>query len=519
MTDRPTVAVIGAGFSGLLTSVRLLLDPEGPRILLIERSARFGRGAAFSTDNAQHLLNVRATNMSAFVEQPMHFRDWLAGVGAADQMFVTRDLYGRYLQSILRRLATHEGAAQRLVLEPDAAVGLSRIGKQWVVSLALGHTLRADAVVLALGNLAPSPPEAADPQVLTSRYYLNDPWAVDREVTVAGDILLLGTGLTAVDVALTLTERLPKSRVFALSRHGLRPKAHSEAANSPIKVAAPQGSPRDVLAQLRGISQNDWRAAVDGLRPHVQGLWRGWDLQRRESFLRHLRPWWEVHRHRLAPSVATHLYDLERDGRFTLAAGRLKRLTLLPDGGVEADWLRRGGTDLQTARFGLVVNCSGPRGDLAGTDDVLIRGLFSSGLARADACQLGLDVDGRGRIISADGAAVETLFAVGPLTRGQFYESSSVPDIRVQAADCATTLGNVLAHAHREATAVAAQSPERILGDLQAYLSQASDEIEIELSSLKFARRVRNAWELRGRRAGLDAVALWLEQRISRREK
>src|ERR1700723_957292 len=81
MSERQTVAVIGAGFSGLLTALRLLLDPDGPRVILIERGARFGRGASYSTSSSQHLLNVRATNMSAFVEQPDHFLDWLATAG------------------------------------------------------------------------------------------------------------------------------------------------------------------------------------------------------------------------------------------------------------------------------------------------------------------------------------------------------------------------------------------------------------------------------------------------------
>jgi len=121
MAERGTVAVIGAGFSGVLTALRLLLAPEGPRVLLIERSARFGRGAAYASSNPRHLLNVRASNMSAFVEQPSHFLDWLAeaGVPAEEQTFVTRDRYGQYLQSILRKATSDGRAAGRLALEQD----------------------------------------------------------------------------------------------------------------------------------------------------------------------------------------------------------------------------------------------------------------------------------------------------------------------------------------------------------------------------------------------------------------
>jgi len=97
--DRPTVAVIGGGFSGLLTAVHLLSQPGGPKVRLIERRATFARGAAYSTSNPDHLLNVRAANMSAFPDAPSHFIDWLAAEGEADaqQAFVTRDRYGAYL--------------------------------------------------------------------------------------------------------------------------------------------------------------------------------------------------------------------------------------------------------------------------------------------------------------------------------------------------------------------------------------------------------------------------------------
>ena len=178
MTDRQTVAVIGAGFSGLLTALRLLLAPDGPRVVLIERGPRFGRGLAYSTARPHHLLNVRATNMSALVEQPTHFLDWLgaAGVAAPDSVFVTRDRYGEYLQSLLRE-ATGDTASGRLSLEHDAVVGLARKGEDWTLNLAMGRVLTVDAVVLALGNPPPGPPDGLDPSLIGSDRYVPDPWA------------------------------------------------------------------------------------------------------------------------------------------------------------------------------------------------------------------------------------------------------------------------------------------------------------------------------------------------------
>jgi len=514
MTDRPTVAVIGAGFSGVLTALRLLLLANGPRVLLIERAARFGRGAAYATSSAHHLLNVRATNMSAFVEEPSHFVDWLAAAGVAepDKAFVTRDRYGQYLQSILRKATADARLAGRLTLEHDEVCALAREGEGWRLQLALGRALWADAVVLALGNLPPPAPIGIDAELAASGRYIADPWAWDPASTpVEAKVLLLGSGLTAVDVSLSIEAERPGARITALSRRGLLPRHHASIAGAPAPTPAPKGTPLEVLTQVRDRAGGDWRATVDGLRPYVQALWRGWSLRERSAFLRHLRPWWDVHRHRLAPDVAVRVEGFLRDGILTAVPGRLAALRPVGES-IEATWTPRGGTTLETRRFALAVNCAGPRGDLAQCADSLVAGLLAAGEIRPDACRLGVDVDVRSRVIGTDGAARETLFAVGPITRGQFYEITSVPDIRIQAADCAGAVLNALSLRAKPPSAPEAGA-ERIVAALAALLGDSIDELDVELGGLKFCRRVRNAWELRGRRAALGEIALWLDER------
>jgi uncharacterized NAD(P)/FAD-binding protein YdhS len=517
MTDRSTVAVIGAGFSGVLTALRLLLAADGPRVLLIERGARFGRGAAYSTTSPHHLLNVRATNMSALVEEPSHFLDWLASVGVADpdNAFVTRDRYGQYLQSLLRKATADGRAAGRLTLEHDEVCALARESDHWRLQLALGRALTADAVVLALGNLPPPAPVDIGEHLMASGRYVADPWAWNpSDAPAVGEVLLLGSGLTAVDITLSIQGERPGVRVTALSRRGLLPRRHGEGVPPAAPARAPKGSPLEVLREIRRRGAGDWRGTIDGLRPYVQALWRGWSLKQRMAFLRHLRPWWDVHRHRLAPEVAAKIEGFQRAGLFGVAAGRLLHLRAGADE-IEAAWTPRGGVGLEMRRFAMVVNCAGPRGDLAHCDDPLIAGLFAAGEIRPDACQLGIDVDSRSRAVGADGAARETLFAVGPITRGQFYEITSVPDIRIQAADCAGAVLSALSLRARRLGGPSAGA-ERIVADLAALLSESIDELDVELGGLKFARRVRNAWELRGRRAALDEIALWLDERRGR---
>ena len=439
LSERPTVAVIGGGFSGLMTALHLLDRPDGPRVRLVEPRPGVGRGAAYAPRNAGHLLNVRAANMSAWPDRPSHFVNWLEqdGEGAA-AAFVSRARYGAYLQAMLHA-RTQAGEAGRLILDADAATGLAPADHGWSLRLAMGRTLRADAVVLAVGNLPPHAPAELSPDALASPAYVADPWsdALER-VPDEGLVVLMGAGLTMVDVALRLCAERPALQLLAISRRGLLPRRHLLAGPdaSPWSPLAPD-TPRGVLRELRERSRReDWRRVVDGLRPRVQELWRGWSLAERKRFLRHLRPWWDVHRHRLAPEVASGLDHLTASGRLRLCAGRLERVSAA-EGGLEVTWRPKAARVAQRVRAAALVNCTGPNGDLARSGDPLLLDLQRQGLVRPDACRLGLEVDAHGRLIGAAGQPHPALFAVGPVTRGGFWEITSVPDIRVQAADCA----------------------------------------------------------------------------------
>jgi uncharacterized NAD(P)/FAD-binding protein YdhS len=448
MTPRPSVAVVGAGFSGLLTALRLLTAPDGPTVRLIERRGAFARGAAYSTVDPEHLLNVRAANMSAFAEDPGHFVHWLSRSGApgAQNQFVRRSQYGDYLQAMIKD-ALEASAAGRLLLEPDAAVGAERIGDRWRVKLAMGRTVEADAVVLAIGNLPPDTLPGFAPEAAASSAYVGDPWSLDaKRLPSEGTVLLIGTGLSMVDVALHLEKRRPGLRMLALSRRGLLPRRHLAEGPAPMPRDAPSDpTALSLLRELRREAERqDWRMVMDGLRPHVHGIWRGWPAEERRRFLRHARPWWDVHRHRLAPPVAEKLDHLMAAGTLKVEAGRLLEARE-HDGGIEVVWTPRGASERRRLSAAAVINCAGPNGNLAKAGDPLLQALFRSGRIRADACRLGVDVDAEGRLIGEDGLIEQTLFAVGPLTRGALWEITSVPDIRIQAAACADTIVRLLA--------------------------------------------------------------------------
>ncbi len=434
---RTDIAIVGSGFSGLLVALQLLRKTATTRIFLIERASEFGRGLAYGSADPGHLLNVRASNMSAFPEEPDHFLQWLrlcAPPGAEQRGFASRQLFGTYLQSLLRASVERDGATGRLHIVPDEAVGLSEAGPRLSLRLALGHAIEVDHVVLATGNLPPHDPPAMDPALVSSGVYIGDPWRADAFASLRpnDDVLLLGTGLTAVDMIMRLAARGHLGRIVALSRRGLRPHQHEDLGPPPSPFDVPmQPSVTALLRLVRARArQESWRSAVDGLRPSAQRLWREASSAERRRFLRHLRPWWDVHRHRLAPSVAATVDALQAEGQVAFAKGWITAFAGDGDGATVA-WTSRGATHrLKVAR---VINCTGPAGNLAKARSPLLAMLLAQGLARPDACHLGLDVDADCHVVGADGGSNPNLLAIGPMSRGAFWEITAVPDIRVQA--------------------------------------------------------------------------------------
>jgi uncharacterized NAD(P)/FAD-binding protein YdhS len=172
----------------------------------------------------------------------------------------------------------------------------------------------------------------------------------------------------------------------------------------------------------------DWRQAIDGLRPHLQGLWRGLDAPERRRFLRHARALWEVHRHRMAPEVAAAIARAQAEGRLLVHAGRVAGFTLV-DGGVE---VRRSG-DRDPIRVQRVINCTGPEADFRKKRHPLPVSLMEQGLIRPDSLGMGIDTDDAGAVLDAHGQASRVIFAIGPMRKGQLWETTAVPEIRAQA--------------------------------------------------------------------------------------
>jgi uncharacterized NAD(P)/FAD-binding protein YdhS len=431
------VAIIGGGFSGTILAAQLARHNIAS--VLIDGSGRLGRGIAYSTPDPAHLLNVRAENMSAWSGEPDHFVRRFAKEGGDRRGFAQRRLFGRYLDEILNE-ATASGCTKPL---HATVISAWRRGGVWSIELDDGVTVEAQALILAVGNQVPEPLGGG---AGTGDRLIGDPWgdaarAAVRELAASGDdALLIGTGHTTVDLILSLEAAGHRGKIIALSRRGLMPRSHGDFERVSVELEEVPGGNLDALWRwLRQRSAEvGWRAAVDSLRPHSHALWRSLGVEQQRRFLRHARPWWDVHRHRIAPEVGDMIERLVAEGRLEVMAGKIVSSR---EGGdaIEVEVRRRGANSAQTMRFTYAFNCTGPLHAMSHSKDPLLRSLLDAGAVRPDDLDVGLEVDERSRA-----AGAERVWALGPLTKGRYWEIIAVPDIREQAAAVADDIAREL---------------------------------------------------------------------------
>ena len=336
----PSIAVIGAGFSGTLLSLHLLRHcPPGTHIRLIERNRRFGPGQAYSTEHPNHLLNVPAGRMSAFPDRPLHFLDWLqtqpphelGGVASDAGSFVPRRLFGAYIRDQLHA-ALRQRSPVQLELLHGRVVSIAQEPRSLRLRFEGGDDVVTDIAVLALGNFVPEPIPVADCMFYDAKLYCPDPWSPTAFAGLDPNAaaLLIGAGLTMVDAVITLLDQGHVGPINALSRRGLLPRSHSA-------VAVPQREPLAYPGGLRALTRflrrqaeiamangGTWQSVIDELRPVTQAIWSTMSAEDRQRFLRHLRTWWDVHRHRIAAPVAARIEAARASGQLGIHAGRIR---------------------------------------------------------------------------------------------------------------------------------------------------------------------------------------------------
>jgi len=445
------IAIVGGGASGVMTALQLLRQARMPRrIVMIEPAADIGEGVAYATRRPEHLLNVPAGRMSLFPDRPDDFVDYLRGIGHGDdalpRRYVPRLHYAGYLRDRLAR-ARDDSLATLAIVQMRVA-SLAREDGGWLLGLEGGAELRAGAVVLAVGNAPrPLPVRGAGALDRSQRLEAWDTAAV-AALPAQASLCVVGSGLTMVDVAITRDTCGQQAPLHVVSRHGLMPLPRAD--TPPFEF-----DPRPLLSmtlrqRLRalrrqaGIAQAQgwpWQSVMERLRPMVRQLWQSLDFDDQRRFLRHVSRYWDVHRHGIDPALHARLSAMHARGALVLHRARLD--AVWPTGAcVQVEARDAQGHSLRLEVQG-VLNATGVEMRVQAMRNPLLQQLLGEGHAVPGPHGIGIDADGEGRVIAADGHAEPGLRVIGSLRIGREWESLAVPELRGQAEVIAAALCQV----------------------------------------------------------------------------
>jgi len=456
----PVVAIVGGGYSGAMVAVQLVHKTARSgtpmHIVILDGQASIAEGVAYRTPDPRHLLNVPASNMSAWHDRSDDFLKWARQRDStvSPYSFVSRRAYGEYLRATFLNEIAQAGPQTSVEIRRQVADSIERGGARgWRIDCQTRESIEADVVVLATGHRSPIDP-LSDRWYGSRARYLEDPWSSPMLAAIEPDesVCLLGTGLTAIDVLQSLGGPARRAPVTAFSRRGLLPATHAGTPLTPL-------DPRDWLEPLlragtgvttraltRGIrravrlaeARQDWRQVIDGLRPHISAIWGALNARDRSRFLRHARAFWEVRRHRMAPTVGEEVREAARTGIFSVAAAR----PLSARGDLDGATLtvrRRGESVPELLRFDWIVNCTGPgSGREFGLPSSVAR-LIDAGDLEEDPLGLGVRSTPNGQA-AVDGRVIEDLVIIGSLRKADLWESTAVPELRLQAAAAADAI-------------------------------------------------------------------------------
>jgi uncharacterized NAD(P)/FAD-binding protein YdhS len=450
-SDTLRIAVIGGGFTGaafIIHAIRASQPAAGDEIAprlqfdLVERSAEIGRGIAYGTRDPLHRINVPSDRMSLLRDDPTHATRWLVAhdmldPGSADangHHYVSREHYGAYVAATLRDTVAAAGHRVRLTHWRASATAIRVDGAVYEVALDTGLPLEADRVALCIGHAVPALPcEVAD-ATLRDPALITNPWAIEAFERIPQDasVLVVGTGLTMADCAVSLLARDHRGPITAISRRGLLAQPHgifSSAADF-LGDAQPPSTVRALLRMLRERIDREtplrgWQPAVDALRFDLPRVWQALPTREQRRAVRRLLPFWDVHRFRVAPQVHAVLRDAIEARRIVVETLGIAGITHTRDGFLVT--LRQPSCTFEQRVFDRIVFCTGPARNISAIP--LVHSLLAAGLCRLDGAGIGLDVNAQSQLRDRDGNLVPGIFAFGPITRGSFGEMTGAPDI------------------------------------------------------------------------------------------
>jgi uncharacterized NAD(P)/FAD-binding protein YdhS len=429
------IAIVGGGISGTLVVLNCLRQSQVPlEISWFDKTNAFCKGFAYSTLQPGHLLNVRAANMSLFPDETEHFVNWLAAIYPAytAKDFVPRKLFGEYALHTWEALKDTNPIV-KVTQYGQEVTAIEKTEQGFRVSAAQIHN--CGQVVLALGNFLPAHPRSQDRQFVTAANYFQNAFHPGLPTAAASQkqVTIIGSGLTMIDTVISLTDNGYKGHITVISPHAYLPQAHHENPLPPVSAFISEDMHYTLsglyaivnagLKKARSLNLNP-HSVIDVMRPHLQQLWCRLSLEDKQQFLRHLRHKWGVARHRAPAQSMAVIERLMAEQRLSVVKGRIFNVKTVADG-FELSYFDHKNAE-KALDTGLLINCTGPESNPEKLDFPLIKQLLKDGLIAPDKLKYGLNA-------ATDGTISKNIYTLGPPLKGILWESTAVPEIRVQA--------------------------------------------------------------------------------------
>lgn len=458
---RKSVAIIGGGLTGGAIAYHLAQREAPAEIVVFEPREDLGQGLAYGTDDPAHRINVPAAKMSLLPSDENHFINWITQTNALvhdreasakdGQIYVRRSLFGRYVSEHIRPLLD-KGA---IVHQRGRVTSIAKGGQdRWVIATAEGTRHEADIVVLATTHPPPGVP------AVLARALGNDPRLISdatlkdavRGIEPSARVVIVGTGLTMADVVASLDSQGHRGPIFAFSRRGLLSRGHAREAHANFgEFVASAISARALLRAVRVTIEDalergiPWQPVIDAVRAQATLFWPKLPVAERQRIVRHLRPYWDVHRFRIAPQIKAILSERIAGNTLVVKAASLVS-TKADDDGITIEVLSRKERQTETIAADYVIVTTGPAHGAVLTTQPHLAELAREGFITADPFGLGISCNIRGQAIDADGAAQLSILIAGPLARGTFGELMGLPQVTNYAQSIA---GDVLDTLHQ----------------------------------------------------------------------
>lgn len=466
----PHVLIVGGGFSGVTAGVQLVRrSPQPLRVTILESSPRIGPGLAYATRDPDHRLNgptwghsvdpLRPHDFSAWCERHGVLREDPEALHTDGNAFVRRSVFGDYLTDCVQEHAVWSATGSTLTGVQGQASGLHRAGNGFAVTTTEGRDLNADLVLLATGNAPPRLPASLAPRVAGHPGVIGNPLDGTRlrQVPSHARVLLLGAGLTALDVQSTLLRRNHQGPITVVSRRGLRPRPYPQPSETLARAVQapplerilgprpdfldPARVPPTVRSWLHALRQQiqadhaqgqRWHQAFDQLRDTVWQLWPLLPTREQQRFLRTLRTWYDVHRFRAPPPNDAWAEAARSLGKIVHRAARVQAIHTPSASGPLSVQLRGLGGQVSFEDFDVLINCTGLDAAAHASSNPFLRNLLDEGWLRPDPVGLGFAVDAQCRAIGRDERVHTGLRLIGPPTLGTFGDPGGAMFIAAQ---------------------------------------------------------------------------------------